>query len=66
MYMVFSILSNITVALLELCCARSKPDKVATILLDMEELAQEGFDKTLRYDNKRKCCSCISKRSVVM
>jgi len=43
------------VALLELCCARSKPDKVATILLDMEELAQEEIEKILSHHNKRKC-----------
>ena len=54
--MVFSILSNITIALLELCCARSKPDKVATNLLDIQELAQEETEKILSYHNKRKCC----------
>ena len=53
--MVFSILSNIMVALLELCCARTKPDKVATILLDMEELAQEETEKILSHRNKCKC-----------
>ena len=54
--MFFRILSSIMVALLELCCARSKPDKVATILLDVEELAQEETEKILSYHNKRKCC----------
>ena len=53
--MVFSLVSNIMIALLELCCARSKPDKVATILLDMEELAQDEIDKILSYHNKCKC-----------
>jgi len=53
--MVFSILSNITIVFLELCCARSKPDKVATILLDMEELAQEEIEKILSHHNKCKC-----------
>ena len=53
--MAFSILSSVMVALLELCCARSKPDKVATILLDMEELAQEEIEKILSHHNKCKC-----------
>ena len=53
--MVFSILSSVMVALLELCCARSNPDKVATVLLDMEELAQEEIEKILSHHNKCKC-----------
>ena len=54
--MVFRIFSSVMVALLELCCARSKPDKVAKILLDMEELAQEEIEKILSHHNKCKCC----------
>jgi len=50
--MVFSILSSIMVALLELCCARSKPDKVATVILEMEELVQEEIDGILNH------CKC--------
>ena len=54
--MVFIILRSIAVALHELRCARSQPDKVTTILLDMEELVPEEVDKILSYHNKRKCC----------
>ncbi len=54
-YMVFSIVSNITIALLELCCARKKPDKVATIIQDMDELAQEEIDRILNHHSKCKC-----------
>ena len=54
--MVFSLVSSIMVALLELRCARSKPDKVAAIMLDMEELAQEEIEKILSYHNKCTCC----------
>ena len=53
--MVFSIISNITIALLELCCARNKPDKVVTIIQDMEELAQEEIDRILNHHSKCKC-----------
>ena len=53
--MVFSIVSNIMIALLELCCARNKPDKVATITQDMEELAQEEIDRILNHHSKCKC-----------
>ena len=53
--MAFSILSSITVALLALCCARSKPNKVATILFDMES-AQDEIEKILSYHSKRKRC----------
>ena len=35
MYMLFNVVSNITIAFLELCCARNKPDKVSTIIQDM-------------------------------
>ena len=54
--MVFGVVCNITIAILEPCCARSKPDKVATILLGTEELAQEEIDKILSYHNKHKNC----------
>ena len=53
--MVFSIVSNIMIALLELCCARNKPDKVATITQDMEDLAQEEIDRIPNHDSKCKC-----------
>ena len=53
--MVFSILSSIMVALLELRCVRSKPDKVATIIQDMEDLAQEEIDRILNHHSKCKC-----------
>ena len=53
MYMLF--LSNIMIAFLELCCSRNKPDKVSTIIQDMEELAQEEIDKILRHHNRCKC-----------
>ena len=53
--MVFSIVSNIMIALLELRCARNKPDKVATITQDMEEFAQEEIDRILNHHSKCKC-----------
>ena len=53
--MVFSVFSNIAIALLELCCARNKPDKVSTIIQDMEDLAQEEIDKILSYHSRCKC-----------
>ena len=53
--MVFSVFSNIAVALLELCCARTKPDKVASILQDTEELAQEETDRILMHHSRCKC-----------
>ena len=53
--MVFSIVSNIMIALLELCCARNKPDKVSTIIQDMEDLAQEELDMILRHHSRCKC-----------
>ena len=52
--MVFSIISNITIALLELCCARNKPDKVAIIIQDMEELTPEEIDRILNHHSKCK------------
>ena len=55
MYMLFSVASNIMIAFLELCCSRNKPDKVSTIIQDMEELAQEEIDKILRHHNRCKC-----------
>ena len=64
--MVFSIVSNIMIALLELCCARNKPDKVATIISDMEELAAEEIERILSHHSKCKCYYRISKRSVEM
>ena len=70
--MIFTSVSSIMAALLELCCARSKPDKVAALMLDpavgvafggarspardTEEMAQQETDKILSYHNKRKCC----------
>ena len=53
--MVFSVISNIMIALLELCCARSKPDKVATIISDME-LAAEEIERILSHHNNK--CKC--------
>ena len=53
--MVFSVVSNIAIALLELCCARNKPDKVSTIIQDMEDLAQEEIDKIVSYHSSCKC-----------
>ena len=53
--MVFSIISNITITFLELCCARNKPDKVATIISDMEELAAEEIERILSHHRKCKC-----------
>ena len=53
--MVFSIISNITIAFLELCCARNKPDKVATIISDVEELAAEVIERILRFHSSIKC-----------
>ena len=52
--MVFSIVSNITIALLELCCARNKPDKVTTTIQDIEELAQEEIDRILNHHSRCK------------
>ena len=52
--MVSSVVTNITIALFELCCARIKPDKVATIILEMEELAQEEIDRILNHHSKCK------------
>ena len=53
--MVFSVFSNIAVALLELCCARNKPDKVSTTIQDMEDLAQEELDRILMHHSRCKC-----------
>ena len=53
--MVFSVFSNIAVALLELCSARNEPDKVSTIIQDMEDLAQEELDRILRHHSRCKC-----------
>jgi hypothetical protein len=53
--MVFSVISNITIALLEMCCARNKPDKVMSIIQDMEDLAQEEIDRILRHHNRCRC-----------
>jgi hypothetical protein len=53
--MVFSVISNIMLAFLELCCSRNKPDKVSTIIQDMEDLAQEEIDKIVRHHNRCKC-----------
>ena len=53
--MVFSVISNIMLAFLELCCSRNKPDKVSTIIQDMEELAQEELDLILRHHSRCKC-----------
>ena len=53
--MVFSIISNIMIAFLELCCARNKPDKVATIISDMEGLAAEEIERILSHHSKCKC-----------
>ena len=52
--MVFSVFSNIAIALLELCCARNKPDKVSTIIQDMEDFAQEELDLILRHHSRCK------------
>ena len=65
--MVFGVISNIMIALLELRCARNKPDKVATIISDVEELAAEEKERILSHHiSKCKCYWRISKRSVVM
>ena len=53
--MVFSVISNIMIAFLELCCARSKPDKVATIISDVEELAAEEIERILSHHGSSKC-----------
>ena len=53
--MVFSVISNITIALLEMCCARNKPDKVMSITQDMEDSAQEEIDRILRHHNRCRC-----------
>ena len=53
--MVFSVFSNIAVALLELCCARNKPDRVVSIIQDMEDLAQEEIDRILKHHSRCKC-----------
>ena len=53
--MVFSIISSIVIAFLELCCVGNKPDKVATIISDMEELAAEEIERILSHHSKRKC-----------
>ena len=47
--MVFSIISNIMIAFLELCCARNKPDKVSTIISDREELEAEEIERILSH-----------------
>ena len=52
--MVFSIARNFTIALLELCRARNKPDKVATFIQDTEELAQEEIDAILNHNSRCK------------
>ena len=51
----FNVVSNITIAFLELCCARNKPDKVSTIIQDMEDLAQEELDRIIRHHSRCKC-----------
>ena len=53
--MVFSVISNIMLAFLELCCSRNKPDKVSTIMQDMEDLAQEELDRIIRHHSRCKC-----------
>ena len=53
--MVFSIISNILIAFLEQYCARDKPDKVATIISDVEELAAEEIERILSHHSKCKC-----------
>ena len=55
MYMLFNVASNIMIAFLELCCSRNKPDKVSTIIQDMEDLAQEEIDKLFSYNSRCKC-----------
>ncbi len=47
----FSVVSNIMIAFLELCCARNNPDKVSTI----KDLAPEEIDKILSYHSRCKC-----------
>jgi hypothetical protein len=42
-HVIFSVPSNDTIAFLELLCARIKPDNLASIIQDTEELAQEGI-----------------------
>ncbi len=53
--MVFSVISNIMLAFLVLCCSRNKPDKVSTIMKDMEDLAQEELDRIIRHHSRCKC-----------
>ena len=53
--MLFNVVSNITIAFLDLFCAINKPDKVSTIIQDMEDLAQEEIDKILSYHSRCKC-----------
>ncbi len=63
--MIFRMLSNVMIALLELCCAINKPDKVSTITQDMKGLAQEETNKIVSYHSRCKCYKRTSKRSVV-
>ncbi len=54
--LICSMLSNFMKAFVELCSARNKPDKVSTIIQDMEDLAQEEIDNILSYHSRCMCC----------
>jgi len=56
---ILSVMSTIVASLLELCCFRNKPvATVASIIEDMEGLAQHEIDKILQHHTHKTCCYC--------